>query len=193
MTERPSMQTLTRKKTLSRIEKIVRLLTSCIDPRAYLHFFRILNFYNYTHVQPRRKIHMGNGCAISPDVIFTHGELITIGNKTNIGSRCQLRAGPSHGKIIIGDYGLLGPEVAIIASQYRYNDGEPVTKQLMNEADVCIGRDVWIGTKAIIMPGVTIGDGAIIGAGTVVTHSIPERAIAVGVPARVIATRNAVH
>lgn len=181
---------LTHKKTLSRTEKIIRLLTSSVDPRAYFHFFRMLNFYNYTHVQPRRKIHMGTGCAISPDVIFTHGELIKLGNNTNIGSRCQLRAGPSHGQIIIGDYGLLGPEVAIIASQYRFNDGEPVTKQLMDEADVCVGRDVWIGTKAIIMPGVTIGDGAIIGAGAVVTHSIPARAIAVGAPARIIAARN---
>jgi acetyltransferase-like isoleucine patch superfamily enzyme len=52
-----------------------------------------------------------------------------------------------------------------------------------------IGNDVWIGTKVIIMGGVKIGDGAIIGAGSIVTKDIPDSAIAVGVPAKVIKNR----
>jgi maltose O-acetyltransferase len=51
---------------------------------------------------------------------------------------------------------------------------------------VLIGDDVWIGTRALILPGVTIGSGAVVGAGSVVTGDIPERCLAVGNPARVI-------
>ena len=52
-----------------------------------------------------------------------------------------------------------------------------------------MGDDVWIGTNSVVLPGVTIGKGAVIGAGTVVTKDIPEYAIAVGNPARVIKYR----
>ncbi|HDZ8876661.1 hypothetical protein J4G66_16215 [Aeromonas dhakensis] len=52
-----------------------------------------------------------------------------------------------------------------------------------------IGNDVWIGANAIILPGVTIGDGAVVGAGAVVTRDVPDYAIVVGVPAKVIRQR----
>jgi acetyltransferase-like isoleucine patch superfamily enzyme len=84
---------------------------------------------------------------------------------------------------------LFGPEVVITAANYRFNDGAPVTKQLMEEGDVIVGADVWIGARAIILPGVTIGDGAIIGAGALVRGDVPPFAIAVGVPARVVGQR----
>lgn len=54
---------------------------------------------------------------------------------------------------------------------------------------VIVGNDVWIGTRAILLPGITVGDGAIIGAGAVVTHDVPPYAIVGGVPARVIGFR----
>jgi acetyltransferase-like isoleucine patch superfamily enzyme len=56
---------------------------------------------------------------------------------------------------------------------------------------VRIGNDVWIGTRAIILPGVHVGDGAIIGAGSVVTRDVPALAVVGGVPARVIKQRQA--
>ncbi len=55
-------------------------------------------------------------------------------------------------------------------------------------SDASIGRDVWIGANAVILPGVTIGDGAVIAAGAVVTKDVPENTVAGGVPARVIKT-----
>lgn len=54
---------------------------------------------------------------------------------------------------------------------------------------VTIGNDVWIGHRAIVMPGVTIGDGVAVGSGAVVTHDVPDFAIVVGVPARVLRMR----
>ena len=58
--------------------------------------------------------------------------------------------------------------------------------QLPRKGNTVIGNDVWIGRESIIMPGVTIGQGAIIGSGSVVTKDIPDWTIAVGSPAKVI-------
>jgi len=178
-----------RKKSLSRPQRLWRLVASVFDVRAWLHLVKIVNYYNYSHVQPMRKIRIGNDFRVSPDVNFSNELNITIGDRVSIGSRCFLWAGPDKGLILIGDDVLFGPEVVVTAANYRFNDGAPVTKQLMEEGDVVIGDDVWIGARAIILPGVTIGDGAIIGAGALVRSDVPPFAIAVGVPARVVGQR----
>ena len=66
-------------------------------------------------------------------------------------------------KNLLGDDVLLAPNIMITAANYRFNDGSPVTKQAMDERDVIIGDDVWIGYGAVVLAGVTIGDRAIIG------------------------------
>jgi acetyltransferase-like isoleucine patch superfamily enzyme len=179
-----------RKISLKRRERLLRLIASSIDPRAWLHLIKIVNYYNYTHVQPFKKIRIGRDFRVSPDVNFSNEKNITIGERVSIGSRCFLWAGPANGRIIIGDDVLFGPEVIVTAANYRFNDGAPVTEQLMDEGDVVIGDDVWIGARAIILPGVAIGDGAIIGAGALVRDDVPTFGIAVGVPARVVGTRS---
>jgi acetyltransferase-like isoleucine patch superfamily enzyme len=98
-------------------------------------------------------------------------------------------AGASTGRITIGDDCLFGPETLVTAASYRFNDGSPVTEQLMDEKDVVIGRDVWLGARAIVLQGVTIGDGAIVAAGSLVTKSVPPGAIVMGNPARIIDRR----
>jgi len=183
---------LVAKKRLSYRQRVLRGALSALDPRAYLHLVRMANYYNCTHVIPRRKIRCGAGASISPDVSFANPERIEIGKNVGIGSRCHLWAGPSHGRIVIGDDCLFGPEVMVTAANYRFNDGSPVTRQLMDEKDVIIGRDVWLGARAVVLPGVTIGDGAIIGAAAVVTRSAPAGAIVVGQPAKVVGQRAAV-
>ncbi len=181
------------KKRLSRSQRMVRLILSALDPRAYFHLIRMLNYYNYTHVVPRRKLTCGPGAAISPDVSFAHPERIAIGENVSIGSRCHLWAGPSRGRIIIGDNCLFGPEVLLTTANYRFNDGSPVTLQPMDEADIVLGKDVWLGARVIVLPGVSIGDGAIVGAGSVVTKSLPAGAIVVGQPGRVVGERAPVY
>jgi len=178
-----------RKQSLGQSKRLSRLLTSIIDPRAWLHLFKLVNYYNYSHVSPKRQISVGNGSRISPDVNFSNGNNITFGNRVSIGSRCFLWAGPADGRISLGDDVLFGPEVLVTAANYRFNDGTPVTKQPMDEADVTIGNDVWIGARAIILPGVTIGDGAIVAAGSVVNKDIPRFAIVAGIPAEPIGQR----
>ncbi|MEJ6391589.1 acyltransferase [Gymnodinialimonas ulvae] len=173
----------------SPLARALRLIGSAFDPRAYLHAIRLVNYYNYSHVQPRRQLTIGAGAKISPNALFSNAERIEIGARASIGARTTLWAGPAHGRIVIGDDVLFGPEVMVTASGYRFDDGTPVTEQAMDEADVIIGRDVWLATRVIVLPGARIGDGAIIGAGAIVTGEIPDYAIAVGIPAKVVGQR----
>ena len=177
------------KKRLGRGRRLLRLIGGAFDPRAYLHALKLVNYYNYSHVQPRRAVNLGKNVNISPNVTFANAERIEIGDRVSIGARCTLWAGPANAWIRVGNDVLFGPEIMITASNYRFNDGQPVTAQAMDEADVVIGDDVWLGARAIILPGARIGSGAIIGAGALVKNDIPDFAIAVGAPARVVGYR----
>lgn len=178
------------KQRLGTGQRILRGVLAALDPRAYFHLLRMLNYWNYSHVRPLRRIRRGPGARISPDAVFSNPERIIIGKRLHLGSRCFLWAGPSKGRILIGDDVLFGPEVLVTAANYRFNDGQPVTEQAMDEADVVIGNDVWLGARAIVLPGSRIGDGAIVAAGAVVRGEVPPMAIAAGVPARVVGERS---
>lgn len=178
-----------RKRSLSRAERALRGLASLLDPRAWLHLVKIVNYYNYSHVKPLRIAQIGEAASISPDAVFSNPERIVIGDRPRVGSRCHIWAGPGHGAIRIGNDVLMGPEVMITAATYDYNAGAPVTDQPMTEADIIIGNDVWLATRAVILPGARIGDGAIIAAGAVVKGEVPSMAIAAGAPARIVGQR----
>ncbi|WP_276529523.1 acyltransferase [Donghicola mangrovi] len=173
----------------SKGRRFLRLIGGALDPRAWLHLVRIVNHYNHTHVVPRRRLTLGVGAQISPTAAFSYPERISAGRGLHVGADCVIWAGPARGRIVMGDHVLMGPGVLVTAANYRFNDGQPVTDQAMDESDVIIGNDVWLGARAMVMPGVTIGDGAIIGAGSVVTSDIPPMTIAAGVPAKVISQR----
>ncbi len=162
---------------------------SILDPRAYIHVFRLLHFYNYSHLQPRKAMALGYGSSMAPNVSLRNGHLIAIGEHCHIGERSSLWAGDQKGRIIIGNYVSLAPEVFITASDYSFTKGIPFRQQPKRDRDVIIGDDVWLGNKAIVTAGVTIGPGCIIGAGAVVTKDLPPNSIAGGVPARVIKSR----
>jgi len=184
---------LSTKPQTSRSQRLLRLIGSVIDPRAWLHLFKLLNFHNYSHVVPLRTLSRGAGCRISPDVNFSNPERISLGERVSLGSRCFVWGGHSHGCISIDDDVLFGPDVLVTAATYRFNDGAPVTRQKMDEADVKIGKDVWVGAKAIILPGVTIGDGAIVAAGSLVRQDVPAMAIVAGVPATQVGERSIIE
>lgn len=87
--------------------------------------------------------------------------------------------------IYVGDYTMIGPNVVIATA------GHPILpelreKQYQYNMPIHIGRNCWIGAGALIMPGVTIGDNTVIGAGSVVTRDIPANVVAVGNPCRVL-------
>jgi acetyltransferase-like isoleucine patch superfamily enzyme len=166
-----------------------RLVRSVLDPRPWLHVLRLVHYYNYAHVSQVRRARIGPGVAMAPNVSLRAGERVEIGARSHLGERCALWAGDSSGRIVLGEDALLGPDVYITASNYRTRAGEVIMGQPREEADVRIGRDVWLGARAIVLPGVTIGDGCVVGAGSVVTRSLPPGAIAVGAPARIVGER----
>lgn len=88
------------------------------------------------------------------------------------------------GKVYIGDRTMIGPSVTICTTGHP---AYPLYREMVAHCslEIRIGRNVWIGSNAVILPGVTIGDNAIIGAGSVVTRDIPENVIAFGNPCRV--------
>jgi len=172
------------------IKKLGGALLSFCDPRTYLHAFRMLHYYGYSHVREKRRIAIGTGTRLAPNVSLRNGERIILGDHCHIGERCYLWAGDSSGRIKIGHHVSLAPEVFLTASDYRFVAGQRFRDQPRRERDIVIGNDVWLGTRVVVTAGVTIGDGCIIGAGAVVTRDIPPGSIAVGVPARVVSTRS---
>lgn len=92
------------------------------------------------------------------------------------------------GKVVIGSGVAVGPKVVIVSYSNEYQPGEKIT-QCYKTGDVIIGNDVLIGAASVIMPGIRIGDGAIVGAGSVVTKNVGEREIVCGNPAKLLKMR----
>jgi acetyltransferase-like isoleucine patch superfamily enzyme len=114
---------------------------------------------------------------------------MSIGKGVSVGPDSRLWASP-RARLIIEDDVLVGPNVTIVTSNYGMSEHDrPMRDQQWAESDVCIGRGAWLGANVVVLPGVTIGEGAVIAAGAVVTHDIPAFAIAGGVPAKVLKYR----
>jgi acetyltransferase-like isoleucine patch superfamily enzyme len=165
------------------------VLSTVLDPMTYFQVVRLLHYYAYSHVRPRRRVTLGEGATLAPNVSLRNGERITIGARTQIGERVYLWAGDESGRITIGAHCRFGPEVFVTASDYGLLPDQPIAYQERQERDVVIGDDVWLGARAFIGAGVTIGSGCVVSAGSVVTKSLPENSVAVGIPARIVRRR----
>ena len=94
------------------------------------------------------------------------------------------------GGISIGENVRIGARVSFVSANHVFKEKDILIKdQGMTEKGIIIEEDVWFGTGVIVLDGVTIHKGAVVGAGAVVTKDIPEYAIAVGIPAKVIKYR----
>ncbi|OUN06991.1 acetyltransferase [Flavonifractor sp. An92] len=108
------------------------------------------------------------------------GKNIHIGKNVFINMGCKFQ---DQGGIYLGDGALIGHNVVLATLNHAKS---PKDRSSMLPAPIRIGKHVWIGSNATVLPGVTIGDGAIVAAGAVVTHDVPENTIVGGVPARVL-------
>ena len=108
------------------------------------------------------------------------GKNIKIGKNVFINACCRFQ---DQGGIEIGDGSLIGHNTTIATLNHDFN---PDKRANLHPSPVKIGKNVWIGSDSTILPGVEIGDGSVIGAGSIVTKNVPANSIAVGSPARVI-------
>lgn len=111
---------------------------------------------------------------------------LSIGDNSGVGVNALVSSG-----VTIGNDVMMGPDCMIFTFNHGMERGDiPMWKQRSGEpAPVVIGNDVWIGARVIILPGVHVGDGAVIGAGSVVTKDVPAYGIVGGNPARLIRMR----
>jgi len=129
----------------------------------------------------------GKKLTLNREVIFEVPKNISIGNNVHINARCWFSGG---GNLTIGDNVLIGPHVIIHTANHNFeNRLITIDKQGHTLKPVVIKNDVWLGANCTILPGVTINEGCVIGAGSVVTKDTEPFGIYVGVPAKKIKER----
>lgn len=163
----------------------LRLVRIGLATARFRHLLRIAGpgcvFGTGNRVINAANVRVGAQCLFQDSIYIRagiHGR-VRIGDRVAINSFVQLYG---HGGIDIGDETQIGPGTIVTTTGHDYTDRDLET----SFNPIIIGRRVWIGANVTIIGGVTIGDGAVIGAGAVVIRDIPERSLAVGVPARVV-------
>ena len=127
---------------------------------------------------------LGEGVHIRPPLFVDYGTYISIGPRTFVNyNLVALDVAP----ITIGADCQLGPNVQLLTPTHPL-EPQPRRDKLEAARPIVVGDNVWLGGGVIVLPGVSIGDDSVIGAGSVVTADIPARAVAVGNPARVVRT-----
>lgn len=164
-------------------EELMAVQTACLD-----------RLYDYNHTRPTQGekraallremfAEIGDGCYIEPPLHANWG-----GRHVHFGKHVYANFHLTlvdDTDIYVGDYTMFGPNVTVATA------GHPILPALREQVyqynmPVFIGRNCWIGAGAILLPGVHIGDGTVIGAGSVVTKDIPANVVAVGNPCRVL-------
>jgi acetyltransferase-like isoleucine patch superfamily enzyme len=146
-------------------------------------------------IHPESTVEVGAGSLVDVGTVLAAkpGRLgtgaIRIGSHTYLGEYNNLRTEGS--ELVVGDHCLISQFVSLIATGHAYERRDVrIDEQGVSEHHgLTVGDDVWIGAMATVLPGVTIGTGAVIGGGAVVTRDVPPYAIAVGNPARVVGER----
>ena len=126
----------------------------------------------------------GKNCNVESNVWFDYGYNTEVGDNFYANHDCMFL---DTNKLIFGDYVFIAPQCGF------YTAGHPLEAdmrraQLEFAKPIVVGSDVWFGGGVRVLPGVTIGDNVVVGAGSVVVHDIPSNSVAVGNPAKVIKT-----
>ncbi|WP_406249367.1 DapH/DapD/GlmU-related protein [Microbacterium sp. M] len=119
---------------------------------------------------------------VFPPFSTDFGKNIALGARIFINSGCRFQ---DQGGIVIGDDCLIGHNTVLATLNH---DLDPAKRADLHPAPIVIGRNVWIGANVTVLPGVTIGDDAVVAAASVVTKDVPAGTVVVGSPARVVRT-----
>lgn len=164
-------------------EEIMKEQTLCMEKLYDYNATRPLEFEKRTKLLKEMFAEIGEGCYIEPPLHANWG-----GHHAHFGKNVYANfnltmVDDSH--IYVGDYTMLGPNVTLASA------GHPILPELREQGyqynmPVRIGKNCWLGAGVIVLPGVTIGDNVVIGAGSVVTKDIPSNVVAVGNPCKVL-------
>jgi len=138
--------------------------------------------------ESNRGIRIGNGVFIGRNTILSckNGDIV-LADGANIGFNCEIF---SASQVTLGANVLMAAYCYVVGGDHDFSDASrSVLEQTRTSAGVTIDAGAWMGAGAKILDGVTIGENAVIGAGAVVRDAVPARAVAVGIPARVVSTR----
>lgn len=130
---------------------------------------------------------VGEGSFYLDVIVWLNGEWIEIGDEVGFNYGCYVNG---FGGLSIGDRSIFGPYTMIHTANHGMDDPDaPIQAQGWIKAPVAIGKECWIGMGTSILPGVTIGDGCVVGAGSVVAKDLEPYSVAVGNPAKAIKNR----
>lgn len=182
--------------TLDELKKQVRsgILYCCNDDELVADQLNYLqNLYKYNKTKPKQQkkrekmlkkmfAEIGGNCYIEPPFHSNWG-----GSNVHFGKNVYANFNLTlvdDADIYVGDYTMFGPNVTVCTA------GHPINAKLREQVyefniPIYIGKNVWIGANSVILPGVTIGDNSVIGAGSIVTKDIPANVVAFGTPCRV--------
>jgi acetyltransferase-like isoleucine patch superfamily enzyme len=170
-----------------------------IKHKSHLYLGRTITIGDYVEINALSKegIIIGDNVSILRNTIIectgvlrSLGEGLVVGNNVGFAQNCFIQV---RGKVLIGNNVIFGPGVSIFSENHIFSDPSvPVSKQGETRIGVCIGDGAWLGSGAIVLDGVTIGENSIIAAGSVVTKDVPPRAVAAGIPAKIIKIRESI-
>jgi maltose O-acetyltransferase len=130
---------------------------------------------------------MGAKARIFDGVTFKYPSSIRLGDNVTVNQGCFLAGSAG---LDIGSDVMFGAGTMIVTSNHVMSRTDiPMIRQGLESLPICVGDDVWTGFNVVILPGVTIGQGCVLAAGTVVTQNVPEYSVVAGVPGRIIKTR----
>lgn len=172
----------TREIYFSSEQELVDEQTQCLEILYDFNQTRPSESKKREEILSRLFAEIGPDCYIEPPLRANWGRHTHFGRQVYANFNLTL-VDDTH--IFIGDCVLIGPNVTIATA------GHPIEPELRQQAaqfnvPVRIGNNVWIGANSVVLPGVTIGDNSVIGAGSIVTRDIPANVVAVGNPCRVL-------
>jgi acetyltransferase-like isoleucine patch superfamily enzyme len=129
---------------------------------------------------------VGEGCFYLDLIVWLNGDRIELGDGVGFNYGCYVNG---YGGLRIGGRTIVGPYVMIHTANHEIAQGQMIVEQGWVGRSVEIGADCWIGMGVCILPGAHLGDGCVVGAGSVVTGKLEPGSIAVGNPARTIRMR----